>query len=484
MTKTSAGEDLKKAITTHHLSTPVIRKEGTNMIYHPYEYQKYAIDFVVDHPAAALLLDMGLGKTSIALSAIEQLMYHRFEVSKVLVIAPLRVARNTWPEEFRKWDCFNGMTFSVAVGSVKERLAALRKEADVYIINRENIPWLIDSSGLPFDYDLVVVDELSSFKNHLSKRFLSLMKVRPMIRRIIGLTGTPTSNGLMDLFAEFKLLDLGKRLGWQIGQYRARYFMPDKTNGRVIYSYMPLPGAEEQIYKKISDITISMRAVDHLEMPKLIQATHKVYLEEHERDKYMEMKQNLALKLPGATITASNVTVLSGKLLQLANGAIYRTDGSLEEIHEKKLDALEDLIEAANGKPILVAYWYRHDLIRIKKRLDACGITCRKLDTDDDIREWNAGHLQVGLLHPLSASHGLNLQHGGNTLVWFGLNWSLELYQQTIGRLWRQGQQESTVVVQHIVTDGTIDERILKILKEKDQTQEALIEALKAEMNV
>ena len=340
------------------------------MKYNPHEYQKYAIEFIKEHPIAAILLDMGMGKTSIVLSALNELMYDSFEVTKVLIIAPLRVARNTWSDEIKKWDHLNGIRYSIAVGTAAERLAALKEDADIYIINRENVPWLIEESGLPFDYDLVVVDELSSFKNWQAKRFKALMKVRPKIRRIVGLTGTPSSNGLMDLFAEFKVLDMGERLGRFISQYRVNYFKPDRMNGPIVYTYKLLPGAEERIYDKISDITISMKATDYLDMPELLSTEYRVYLDEDEREKYEEMKDELVLQLPGGEITAANAASLSGKLCQLSNGAIYDDDGSVNAFHERKLDALEDLIESANGKSILVAYWFKHDLARITERLN------------------------------------------------------------------------------------------------------------------
>lgn len=453
------------------------------MRYKPHEYQKYAIGFIKKNPIAAILLDMGMGKTSIVLSALNELMYDSFEVTKVLIIAPLRVARNTWSDEIKKWDHLNGIRYSIAVGTAAERLAALKADADIYIINRENVPWLVEESGIPFDYDMVVVDELSSFKNWQAKRFKALMKVRPKIRRIVGLTGTPSSNGLMDLFAEFKILDMGERLGRFISQYRVNYFKPDRMNGPIVYTYKLLPGAEDRIYDRISDITISMKATDYLDMPELISNEYKVYLDEDEREKYEEMKDELVLQLPGGEITAANAAALSGKLSQLANGAIYDDDGSVNAFHERKLDTLEDLIESANGKPILVAYWFKHDMARITERLKKLKVVFEKLDSDKSIEKWNAGELQVGLIHPASAGHGLNLQSGGNVIVWFGITWSLELYQQTIARLWRQGQTSGTVTVIHIITAGTVDERILKALEAKDQTQSALIDAVKAEVS-
>lgn len=454
------------------------------MRYGPHEYQRYAAEYIKAHPAAAVFLACGLGKTSITLTAVNDLMFDSFEIHRALVVAPIRVASFSWPAEIEKWDHLAGLKYSVAVGTAAERLAALKKQADIYLINRENVQWLICESGIPFDFDMVVVDELSSFKNHQTKRFKALMKVRPKVKRIVGLTGTPSSNGLMDLWAEFRLLDMGERLGRFIGQYRTSYFRPDKQNGQVVFSYKPLPGAEKQIYSKISDITISMKSTDHLRMPELVDSRYTVYLSETEREKYEELKKDLVLQLPDGEVTAANAASLSGKLSQMADGAIYTDSGGTIAIHERKLDALEDIIEAAYGRPVLVAYWFRHDLERITERLQKLKIPYARLDTDSSIRKWNAGEIPVALIHPASAGHGLNLQGGGNTLVWFGLTWSLELYQQTVARLWRQGQQSETVVVQHIITEGTIDERIMKALSEKDTTQAALINAVKADLKI
>ena len=441
------------------------------MNFSPHNYQAYAIDYIETHPIAAVLLDMGLGKTVISLTAIADLLFDSFEAHRILVVAPLRVARDTWPTEIAKWEHLQHLTYAVCVGTPKERRMALMSGADITIINRENLGWLIDSSGFDFDYDMVIIDELSSFKNHKSKRFQSLMKVRPKVKRIIGLTGTPSSNGLMDLWAEFKLLDFGERLGRFITHYRNNYFIPDKRNGEIIYSYKPMPYAEDAIYRRISDITISMKSTDHLQMPELITSQYEVQLSEEETQRYEELKADFILELPEGEITAANAASLTGKLSQLANGAIYDDAGNIIEFHDRKLDALEDLIEAANGKPLLVAYWFKHDLQRIKKRFNV-----REIKSSKDITDWNNG------IHPASAGHGLNLQAGGSTLIWFGLTWSLELYQQTNARLWRQGQTSGTVVIEHIITKGTVDERILKALSLKEVTQNALIDAVKANL--
>lgn len=448
------------------------------MKYNPHDYQRYAAEFIITHPISALLLDMGLGKTSITLTAINDLLFDSFEVHKVLVVAPLRVARDTWSAEIEKWEHLKNLRYSVVIGTAQERISALSTPADIYIINRENIQWLVEESGLPFDFDMAVIDELSSFKNHQSKRFKAFMKVRPKLKRIVGLTGTPASNGLMDLFAEFKLLDMGERLGRLIGQYRNAYFQPDKRNGMVVYSYKPLPDAEQRIYDKISDITISMKSADHLKMPELISSEYTVQLSEKEKEKYDQLKKDLILATEDNEVTAANAASLSNKLSQMANGAVYSDDESVMEIHDSKLDALEDIIESMNGKPLLVAYWFKHDLERIKKRFEI-----REIKSSEDISDWNSGKIPVALIHPASAGHGLNLQSGGSTLVWFGLTWSLELYQQTNARLWRQGQTADTVVIQHIIAKSTIDEQIMKALKTKDTTQAALITAVKAEVH-
>lgn len=444
------------------------------MKYKPHEYQVYATEYILTHPIAAVLLDMGLGKSVITLSAIFDLTLDSFLVRKVLVIAPLRVARDTWPAEIEKWDHLKGLNYTVVVGTVAQRKRALMKRAQVYIINRENIEWLISRSGISFDFDMVVIDELSSFKSHQAKRFKSLLKVRPKVKRIVGLTGTPSSNGLMDLWAEYRLLDMGQRLGRFIGRYREDYFVPDKRNQQVIFSYKPKPGAEEAIYRLISDITISMKGSDYLKLPELVINEVPVKLSEKEMKTLDTMKRDLITTVKGEDITAANAAALSGKLLQMANGAVYDDQGVVIHIHDRKLDALEDLIEAANGKPVLIAYWFKHDLSRIQKRFEV-----EVLSTSDSIKRWNDGEIPIAVIHPASAGHGLNLQAGGSTLVWFGLTWSLELYQQTNARLWRQGQNE-TVVIHHLIAKGTIDERVMKALKDKDNTQSALIDAVKA----
>ena len=444
-----------------------------------HSYQKYAAEFICSHPASAILLDCGCGKTVITLTAISELLWNRFEARKVLVICPIRVAQ-VWQEEAAKWEHLRGLKVVLAIGSAEDRRKALAQDADIYVINRENVQWLVDN--IAWSWDMLVVDELSSFKNHKAKRFRALMRVRPKVSRIVGLTGTPTGNGLMDLWAEYRLLDLGARLGRFIGGYREEYFRPDKTNGYIVYSYKPLTGAEERIYRRIADITVSIRCTDVLKMPELLSSPYEVKMSDEEMNIYRKLKNDLVLDLKDGEITAGNAAALSGKLAQLANGAIYNDDGTAIEIHSRKLDALEDIVEAQCGKPFLLAYWFRHDLDRIERKLRSLNVGFAKIDTPESITAWNAKKIPVGLIHPASAGHGLNLQRGSNTLVWFGLTWSLELYIQTNARLWRQGQESETVIIRHIVTKGTIDERIMKSLVRKEMTQDSLLEAVKQEV--
>lgn len=446
------------------------------MKYFPHDYQRYATAFIINHPVSAVLLEMGLGKSVISLSAINELMLDYFDVSRTLVIAPLRVANSTWPDEIKKWDHLKHLNYSVVIGSEKERLDALGKPAHIYLINRENVDWLITKSGIPWNFDMVVIDELSSFKSYQAKRFKSLLKVRPKLKRIVGLTGTPSSNGLMDLWAEFRLLDMGERLGRYITYYRQNFFVPDKRNQQMIFSYKPKDGAEKKIYSLISDITISMKSKDFLKMPECVMNEVIVTLSDKEQKLYDSLKQDMVLSLEENEIDAINAASLSNKLLQMSNGAVYNDDKESLHIHDRKLDALEDLIEGTNGKPVLVAYWFKHDLEKIKDRFDV-----RKIKSAKDISDWNEGKIPVALIHPASAGHGLNLQAGGSTLIWFGLTWSLELYQQTNARLYRQGQ-DSTVVIHHILTKGTIDEDVMKALKAKEKIQDALIDSVKARL--
>ncbi len=453
-----------------------------------HEYQNYCVDFLKTHAEAMLILEMGLGKSAISLTAIADLMFDSFDVGKTLVIAPLRVAKTVWPEERETWEQASFLQMSVMVGSAKQREAALVAPADVYVVNRENVKWLVDyleKRRIPWPFDMVVIDELSSFKNHQSQRWKALKKVRPKIQRIVGLTGTPAGNGLMDLWAETCLIDNGQRLGRFIGRYREAYFRAAGMNPYtgVVFNYVPLPGAEEAIYSRISDISVSMKALDYLDMPDQVAVRHYVDMDASERAAYDNMRDDLLVKLGDDTIDAANAAVLSGKLLQMANGAIYNDAHEMKKLHDKKLEALADLIEQANGQNVLVAYWFQHDHERIQEYLTELGYAPRDLKSDDDIADWNAGKIQVGLISPASAGHGLNIQKGGHILIWFSLVWSLEMYQQTNARLWRQGQKE-VVTIHHILTRDTVDEDVLKALEKKDTTQQNLIAAVKAHLAI
>lgn len=443
------------------------------MKYKPHNYQQFATDFILNQSICCLMLDMGLGKTVITLTALWQLALDSFDVSRVLVIAPKRVAEDTWPKELAKWEHLTGLTSSLVLGSAAERKAALQRKAFLYIINRENVAWLVKNHY--WDFDMVVIDELSSFKSNKAERFKAMKKVRPMITRIVGLTGTPAPNTLLDLWPQMYLMDMGQRLGRFIGGFRDRFFLPDKRNREIIYSYKPREGAEDAIHALISDICISMKAADYLDMPERIDNRIEVSMSPKERKLYDDFQKDMVLSIGDEELDAVNAAALSNKLLQMANGAVYGEDKKVIPIHDRKLDALEDLVEAANGKPLLVAYWYKHDLQRIKARFK----NARCIDTAKDIDDWNAGKIPLALIHPASAGHGLNLQDGGCTIVWFGLTWSLELYQQLNARLWRQGQKH-TVVIHHIVTKGTHDEDVMRALENKDTRQSALIEAVRA----
>lgn len=443
------------------------------MKYKPHNYQQFATDFILNQSICCLMLDMGLGKTVITLTALWKLALDSFDVSRVLVIAPKRVAEDTWPKELAKWEHLTGLTSSLVLGSATERKAALQRKAFLYIINRENVAWLVKNHY--WDFDMVVIDELSSFKSNKAERFKAMKKVRPMVTRIVGLTGTPAPNTLLDLWPQMYLMDMGQRLGRFIGGFRDRFFLPDKRNREIIYSYKPREGAEDAIYALISDICISMKAADYLDMPERIDNRIEVSMSPKERKLYDDFQKDMVLSIGDEELDAANAAALSNKLLQIANGAVYGEDKKVIPIHDRKLDALEDLVEAANGKPLLVAYWYKHDLQRIKARFK----NARCIDTAKDIDDWNAGKIPLALIHPASAGHGLNLQDGGCTIVWFGLTWSLELYQQLNARLWRQGQKH-TVVIHHIVTKGTHDEDVMRALENKDTRQSALIEAVRA----
>lgn len=443
------------------------------MTYKPHDYQTYATEFIKSHSTACLMLEMGLGKTVITLTALWDLILDSFEVRRVLIIAPLRVAEHTWQEELKKWQHLSGLTLSVVVGSDKERRAALRKPAFLYTLNRENVVWLIDNKL--FDFDMVIIDELSSFKSYQSKRFKALRRVQASTKRMVGLTGTP--GNLMDLFSEIGILDGGKRLGRFITGFRDQYFLPDKRNGQVVFSYKPKEGAEDAIYDRISDMTISMKALDYLQMPERIDHEVVVEMDLKEKEFYQTFKQELIVSLKDQVIDALNSASLSNKLLQLANGSVYGEEGAVLPFHDKKLDVLEEMVEAMQGKPLLVAYWFKHDLMRLKERFKEA----RTITSSQAIDDWNQGKISIGLIHPASSGHGLNLQAGGSTICWFGLTWSLELYQQLNARLWRQGQKE-TVIIHHLITKGTIDEEVMKRLKTKTVTQDHIIEAVRVSL--
>lgn len=443
------------------------------MKYNPHNYQSFAAEFILEHPVCCLMLDMGLGKTVVTLSALWELALDYFDIGKVLVIAPKRVATDTWPRELSKWEHLTGLTASLVIGNREQREKALNCPAFLYVINRENVCWLVENHR--WDFDTVVIDELSSFKSNRTERFKAMKKVRPLVHRVIGLTGTPAPNSLLDLWPEMYLLDMGQRLGRFITGYRERFFTPDKRNREIVYSYKPREGAEDAIYSLISDICISMKAVDYLDMPERIDNRIEVEMSAKEKKIYDDFCRDMVVQIGDEELDAVNAGVLSGKLLQMANGAVYGDDRRVLPIHSRKLNALEDLVEAANGKPLLVAYWYKHDLARIRERFPEA----RCIDTSRDISDWNAGKVPLALIHPASAGHGLNLQEGGCTIVWYGLTWSLELYQQLNARLWRQGQKH-TVVIHHIITKGTHDEDVMKALENKDMRQSNLIAAVRA----
>lgn len=443
-----------------------------------HEYQKAAVQHIIDHEAAGLFLDMGLGKTVSTLTAVNLLMNVYMEVTKVLVIAPKRVAEDTWTTECEKWEHLHGLRVSRVLGTEKKRKAALKADADIYVINRENVVWLVAQLKGWWPFDMIVIDELSSFKSNTAARFKALRQVRPMTSRVVGLTGTPAPNGLIDLWPQMYLLDMGERLEKTITAYRAKYFRPGRTNGQVVFGYKPNTGSEEAIYKRISDICISMKAEDYLDLPDMIEIPVEVSMNERQMAQYEKFEEEQVLKLQEeGDISAVNAAALSNKLLQYANGAIYDTERNIHELHEAKLDALEEIVEAANGSPVLVFYSFRHDVARILKRLKA--YHPKEIGGQEDIQAWNEGKIAVMMAHPASAGHGLNLQKGGHIMVWFGLPWSLELYQQANARLHRQGQSQP-VRNYIIMTKGTMDADVRKALSGKTDRQDALMEAVKA----
>jgi SNF2 family DNA or RNA helicase len=448
------------------------------MIYNPWPYQDFATKHVIDNPFSGLFLDMGLGKTVSTLTAVDKLMFDDLEVNKVLVIAPKRVAEDTWTTEATKWDHLKHLRVSVVLGTERQRKEALKAKADVYVINRENVAWLVGFYQSAWPFDMLVIDELSSFKSAKAIRFKALRLVRPLIKRVVGLTGTPAPNGLIDLWPQLYLLDQGERLGKTITRYRENYFTPGRRNGQVVFDYKLKAESEQAIYDKIGDICISMKAKDYLTLPERITRDVEIHLPAAIKEKYEEFERDQILALENIEdISAVNAAALTNKLLQFANGAVYDANKDWHTVHNAKLDALEEIVEVANGQPVLVFYSYKHDLERIKKRLKA--YKPRTLDSREDIQEWNDGKIQLLLAHPASAGHGLNLQAGGNIIVWFGLTWSLELYQQANARLDRQGQTKP-VIVHRLIVFGTMDEDVSKAIERKTEGQDALMDAVKA----
>ncbi|AXY38659.1 DEAD/DEAH box helicase [Bacillus velezensis] len=447
------------------------------MKFKPHQYQEHAIKHIIDTHAAGLFLDMGMGKTVSTLTAVSDLLYDYFDVSNVLVIAPLRVAEDTWSRESEKWDHTSYLKVSKVLGPESSRIMALDTKADIYVINRENVEWLVNFYGKKWPFDMVVIDELSSFKSSKAKRFRALKKVRPFIKRIVGLTGTPAPNSLIDLWPQMYLLDQGERLGKTVTSYREKYFQPDQRNRTVIYSWKLKEGAEKAIHEKVSDICISMQARDWLQLPERIDNIVKVRMADKVKAKYKQLEKDLLLPFLDGDVVADTAAVLSNKLLQLANGAVYDENGEIQKLHDEKLNALEDIVDAANGKPILVFYSYKHDLERIRQKFKKA----KTLDSSKEIADWNNGKIEMLLAHPASTGHGLNLQDGGHVIVWFGMTWSLELYQQANARLDRQGQKHS-VIVNHLVTEGTVDEDVMRALEGKAVGQNALMEAVKARL--
>jgi SNF2 family DNA or RNA helicase len=447
--------------------------------FKPWPYQRYCINRVLATPALGLLLDMGLGKTVITLTAVNDLKYNQFVVNKVLVIAPKKVAESTWAREAIKWDHLQLLRISTVLGSAAKRIRALNTPADIYVINRENVPWLVEHYRNAWPFDMVIVDEFSSFKNHQAKRFKSLSWVRPHIKRIVGLTGTPAPNGLLDLWAQVYLLDQGARLGNKIGGFRERYFEPDQRNRDRVFSYAPKVGGEEAIQSLIGDICVSMKAEDYLELPDITYNTIPVLLDDKAQKAYKKLETEMLLQVDESTIDAGSAAVLTNKLLQLCNGAVYDENRNIVEIHDCKIEAFLELIEGLNGKPALVFYNFQHDKARIQKSLAKSGLRIRELKTPQDETDWNNRQIDILLAHPASAAYGLNLQQGGNQVIWFGLNWSLELYQQANKRLHRQGQTEK-VIIHHLTVDGGVDEDVVAALANKTSTQDQLMLALKA----
>lgn len=453
------------------------------MKYKPHQYQDYATQRILDTPFIALLLEMGLGKTVSTLTAIDLLLNDYFDAGRVLVIAPLRVADDTWAREVEKWDHLKHLRISKVLGSVSARRKALKADADIWVINRENVEWLVSELGTKWDFDTVVIDELSSFKNSQSKRFRALRRVRPMMKRLIGLTGTPAPNSLMDLWAPIYLLDQGERLGKTITSYRDRYFTPGAKSGHVVYEWKQKKEAEQRIYEAISDIAVSMKAADWLELPERIDRVVPIRLSEKARELYEKLESDLLLPYLDADVVASSAAVLSNKLLQMASGAVYDEDKGVKLIHDAKLDALEDIIEAAQGKPVMVIYNFKHSLSRIQARFPQVQVLRKGKEGNQDIADWNNNKIPLLLIHPKSAGHGLNLQESNcQTVVWFDQIWSLEEDEQANARVHRQGQKNHVVILR-LVAEGTMDEDAVAALERKAAGQEELKQALKARID-
>lgn len=452
------------------------------MVYNPWLYQEYGTDHIMRYRGTGLFMEMGLGKTVATLTAIVELLRTK-QIKKVLIIAPLKVARDTWSNEIELWDHTKHLKISKIIGTDAQRRKALLEKADIWTINRENIPWLVAIFGLGWPFDMTVVDESSSFKSAKSQRFKALRMVLPKIKKIVCLTGTARPNSLLDLWSQLYLLDSGQRLGQTLGQYRSKYFTPAQTNGHIVYSYAlrkgeDLLGAdiyEKEVYDKISDICISMKAKDYIDLPEKIIVNKFINLPADIMAQYNEFEMSQVLEINDKELTAANAAVLTGKLLQFSNGAVYDENKAWEVIHDEKLDVLEEIIEEANGKPVLVFYSFKHDLARIKQRIKEV----RELKTNQDMTDWNAGKIQVMACHPGSAGHGLNLQAGGNIIVWFGVNWSLELYLQANARLHRQGQL-MPVIIYHLLCKGTMDIDVIRVLSGKEAGQEGMMKALRA----
>jgi SNF2 family DNA or RNA helicase len=448
------------------------------MKYEPYAYQEYAENFILENPGAGLLLDMGMGKTATALSAIDKLIRDRFELSKVLVVAPLKPAEETWPAELAEWDHLEGLEHSLVLGSEKERIAALNKDADIFIINRENVVWLVNYYKKRWPFEMVVFDELSSFKSSKSQRFRAMKKVRPMIKRVVGLTGTPSPNGLLDLWSQAYLIDQGEALGKTITGYREKYFVPDKRNATTIFSWKPKPFAEEEIYKRLESCCVSMDSAEHLNLPERLYISHEVVLPDKVKEQYRRLERDTLLPFVDGDIDAGSAGILVNKLLQLCGGAVYNENRGVKEFHEEKLVKLEQLVEEANGRPVLVFYAYRHERDRILKRLPQAV----EAKEGGAVSKWNAGEIPVMLAHPASAGHGLNLQKGGHIAIWYNWTHNLEWYQQANKRLHRPGQKE-VVLIHHIGVKDGLDTQVLNnVLAEKASAQEYLIQALRAKI--